>query len=152
MLADGIEIEFLAIGCVTPLLLLLAIAGVEALVSWPIAGLRPRQTYRIWLAANAVFALAGLIVLWSFGGNFVFWEAAMQRHDLADAFQRTFIRGIAYFGESVVVEAAVWAIAMRRSTGPHPRHLLPAILAANAVTYAILVPLLATALIGGDRL
>ena len=86
------------------------------------------------------------------GGNFIFWEAAMQRHELADAIQRTLVRGIAYFGESVAVEALVWAVAIRRSPGLQPRHLVLAIVAANAVTYVILIPLLATALIGGDLL
>jgi len=152
MLANGIGIEFLAIGCFTPLLLLLAITGVESLISWPITGLRPKQTFRVWLAANALSAMAGLIVLWFFGGNFVFWEAAMERHDLADAIQRTLTRGLSYFGESVVVETLVWMIAVRRSPGLRPRHLLIGILAANTLTYVILIPLLATALVGGDHL
>jgi hypothetical protein len=152
MLADGIEIEFAAIGCFAPLLLLLAIAGVESLVSWPITGLRPRQTFRVWLAANALSALAGLIVLWCSGGNFVFWEAAMQRHDLADAIHQTLARGLAYLGESVAVEALVWVVAIRRSPGLRPRHLVWAVVAANVITYAILIPLLATALVGGDLL
>jgi hypothetical protein len=152
MLANGVPIELFPIGCFVPFLVLLLIVMVESLVSMPILSVPWKTAFRIWLAANALSALGGVIVLLGFGGAFVFWEPLLVRHNLIDDLQRTLPRLIAYYLETVAIEWVVWNAASRRAQFPHPGRIPVTVIVANSISYLLLLPLLAVGLVGGDRM
>ena len=146
MLADGIAPEFLFVGCFTPLLLLLAVSLLEAIVAGPIMRLPWRRTFSVWLAANTASALTGLVVLWAFGGQVLFWSFVLEPPSPGQTLISTAPRLLAYFVESMLVEAGVWQLAQRRQSTLQSHRWPLALLAANVASYALLIPFLVMSL------
>ncbi len=144
MLADGVSVEFVyAVYFVPMALLLFMVPLVEAVIAWPITGLRLTQSYWIWFVANIASAAGGCLVLWAFGGRPGYLESLLDAGQLGHALSRGGSRLACYFGESIMVEALVWWLVLRQRPSLRPRHWFLSLLAANGASYSLLIALMA---------